>query len=484
MTLLGMLCTFGFEALIIKKFGLSTELDIFFAAYTYVMLCLSISIAIKVGAVPFLSKELCDAKTNQLVSSLLILTAMVGVVIWILVSEFAGPISFSLAAGAGPEALYHIYKIIILVGPLFLVQGLSSVFSAFLASKEIFWASSSQALFRAVFAFVYVVSFETVDLYVVYHAILIGSVLELLIVFFLSMHLANFRLAILKFENFKYSWDFVLSVAVVLPGVGLRYLPIIAQKFIASYLGEGAISLVSIASRLQGPMMTLFAGSTIAATTPRIAKAFSVSPIEVHELLVECFKKLFLVITPVSLSVSTVAFFIHQFSDSFAWRYHKHLDALLVMFIIFSLGLFGRAFFAYSSTIFLCREYRLLYAQSFIVLTIGELIMMAGFVHILGVIGIAIANSISLLFFGLIYIIVCLNGLQTRFISLIFMMRGIFLKATVLCFVMYYVLVFVVPITLFENAAIDFSFKIAASLVMYFALYTGLAFWELSRGKR
>lgn len=258
---LQVLVNFATNFLIVKKIGFGSELDVYYIALA-VFSFLSTSIGWSISSVltPILIENREDNVEGKMFINVLIIT------IPIFFIAFFSMFFWSKLIFINYIEKVEYFKILMIQGMFiftFLLNNLNIVFYALFQEKNQYIKINFFNMFASIVGFLFV--YFTIDYYGIYSA----SISQMIIQFFLFFIMLIFTFKILK-QNFVFDKDtlFLLWSRMKYIFLGSFYYRTdeLIERFIASYLTTGFLSLVGFIQRVYGAIITVL-NSSIAGPT-------------------------------------------------------------------------------------------------------------------------------------------------------------------------------------------------------------------------
>jgi putative peptidoglycan lipid II flippase len=400
---LGVVVGLVFEIIAVGKVGLSGSGDAYFIAYSLPPFFLALTANAQVVFTTAFAKQ-SSAATNDhdlfsLTNCSLTFCGLLAVLATILVVLFARPIILMLSPGSESAVQEEAEVILRILAWLPALTLPGCVGSALLASHEKFLVSSTQNLTRYSVATLFVIAnpWSLSAANCLASGLVLGVLVQVVVVFVACYFQMGYAPRIrLGFSDPKIR-SILQTLVVVSPSVVIRYLPTYAQRVIGSFLPQGSIAAIAIASRFQGPATTVFLGSITTATLPRLSSllAHRNSP-AIRDLIGMTWHRLNLV------SIPLVALLVSLNTPLLRLLFERgrvgSQDIILIapIAIAFNLGLLFRGHLSLSSEYFIAANKRRTVLFIYAAITVLELLFQFLFVLIFGLVGIGIAFSLSL----------------------------------------------------------------------------------------
>ena len=402
------------EVAIANFFGRGDELDVFLIAMMVPAFFVNlISGSFNAALIPTYIKtkaELGRAGAQNLFSSIMTFTIIIlttiALILW-LTSGYYLPL---LASGFSHEKLMLTRKILILLLPLLLINGVISIWSSILNSSKKFTLVAISPVFIPVLSIIFIYLFNRhLGIYSLVYGILVGSILNMLILIF-GLNREKLRL--------KFGWKYneplrkvINQYCPMVAGALLMGSTIVVDRAMAAMLPAGSVAALGYGYKV----IALAAGLLTLAFSNAILPYFSEQEANKDD---EGIKNTFNLYFIVSLSISLALM-------SFVFLFSRP-----IVTIIFQKGAFGAADTAIVSNIqrfysFMIPSYVLgILGVRLISVKLGNRILMYG--AIINLISNIILNIVFIRFFGIAGI-----ALSTSFvylISVIFIMSFVLLK--------------------------------------------------------
>ncbi|MDO5713259.1 MAG: murein biosynthesis integral membrane protein MurJ [Tissierellia bacterium] len=277
--LIGKVMGFGRESLIAYRFGTGMEKAAWTVAQSSTgLMSALITEAIATTFIPQLQKveiQLGEKEKNRYTSNMLFLTGLIALTITILGGIFAPYIAKLTGGRFKPETFALTIRLIRIAVPSIIFASMVGVFTGFLQFNRKFAAAGAVSLpLNAVYILYLVFLAPHFGIYGVALASVLGVVAQVL---FLAPNAfkAGFRLkAALNFKD-PYAKEAILLAIPVLVSVSINNINTIVNKYLATGLGNAAVSRLDYANKLNLLILGIFIAAITAVIFPPMSKAFA-----------------------------------------------------------------------------------------------------------------------------------------------------------------------------------------------------------------
>lgn len=433
------------EAIVAAKFGVSPQLDAFNIAYAYpAILLLFISGAMIPAFVPMYiewerrSKDLANLNTTVIFFIVSLLFCIITLLSYILSKNIYSFFGFGFNEFQ-MNLCIAISSILVL---MILFEGIAIIPQALIQSKKKFIQLNISVNFQNLGIILFLlVLYSQMDIYAMAWGVILGSLAKL-VYSLVVIKRFNFRFTFTPSEfNYNEIKSFFLVLFPLLGSEMIANLNIFVDQIMATKLGEGAVSTLRYAYRINDIPIQIIIMSLSQAILPYISEQ-AMEPDKTN--MKETFKSAVVFVGFLSLPITFLTL----------------LYSLDIVKLLFERGAFDQIASNNTSQVLVCYSLGLVfYAYSFIngnflvALRQGRFLLWVGlfsivanflfnllFMHFLGVKGIALSTSVTLCIVSLIFLTILKHKLQFNVMTELIKNAGILLLCCLIMFIIGFVL--------------------------------------------
>ncbi len=382
------------EIALAHYYGASAISDAYIlATSSYTMIFAALSTAITVAYIKYISHN--NTKIIEITTKLTILTSLFVLIVSILICIFPNIYVQLLASGLDNKTTAIVTQMVRIIMPFSFLICARHVLSAFLQTKNNFFMSPISTILVNIFIIIAIV-FSNSN----YIILASGDSIGAIFCFFLTIVIIKKNgLKLQKINLLKIS-DIKPIISLMIPlflGQLIQQFNIIVDKNFASLVGEGIISSINYANKINSLFATFFVASITTVLFPSLSKLSTNNKLEFSKLTAKSGKIILMVAIPVSLGIlllSETLISVLYMRGAFT---KDDLQVTAQILMIYSLGipalsisdLLNKQFYAMGNT------------KTPVILSIVSLainiVLNFIWVHYLGYIGLALSTTISVI---------------------------------------------------------------------------------------
>ena len=386
-------------------FGVSGQTDAFFFAYGLIIFLATIfSPVVESIIVPFIAEFRAKGEDiSNFVGRILGLSAAGLGAISIFFLMIMKPI-LPLLTRFSPEGQDLVYRILLESIPLFILLVWTSVLAGTLNAYKIFGIPALSPAFRAIVTLVFIFAFKgTMGVHAIALGYVVGEIFRLVVLSFLlrKLNILHFRLLIGWEAKFA---EFLKTSSYQIIGMSMLAFTPIINKTMASWLGPGNVSILEYADRLYIIPITFLSTGLLITILSHWSERYYIDG--AGQLKNDVWKAVKVVGTA-ALLLTAILLLTKDSVVNIVYGYGKFpqrlIDEVGVIFGFYLLGLTPYLLSQVYVRAFLTRkDTRVLLLTAFFMIT-GTIAFNLVFIRIIGVAGIALANSVvALLSLGIL----------------------------------------------------------------------------------
>ncbi len=399
LSLLGKATGFLIPFFIAAWFGVSSETDAFFFSYSLIIYLATIfSPVVESIIVPFITEA--RAKGGDIgvfVGRILGVSAVGLLIIAILFLSIVKP-SLSMLSRFSSHELDLIYRILLESSPLIILLFWTSVLAGTFNAYKVFSISALSPAFRAVLALTLIFFLkEKVGVHAIALGYVGGEIFRLFVMFVMLRKLTSVRI------QFSITWDakflefFKISSYQIIGMSMLAFIPII-NKTMASWLGPGNVSLLEYADRLYMIPITLLTSGLMVTLLSHWSERYQS---EGEEGLKQDVLKAVKIVGLMGVFLTIFLLVTKDYLVNLAYGYGQFpkdkIDEVGYILKFYLLGITPHFLFLIYARAFLIRKNTKILLLTAVVFSLGAIVFNFLFMQMIGVAGLALANSMMAL---------------------------------------------------------------------------------------
>jgi putative peptidoglycan lipid II flippase len=389
-------------------FGITNETDAFFFAYGLIFLLATIFSPVAESImVPFIADAIVKGEdVGAFVGRILGMSAIGLAVISGLFLLIIRPV-LSVITNFSSQGLNLVYRILLESAPLIVLLAWTSILAGTLNAYKVFGIPAISPAFRAVATLTFIFAFkDNLGVHAIAWGYVLGEIFRLVVLFAIMgrLNIFNFKLSLGWDSKFA---DFLKTSSYQIIGMSMLVFTSIINKTMASWLGPGKVSILEYAERLYMIPITLLSSGLVVTLLSHWSERYYR---EGAERLKKDVLKTAKVTGALALLLTVFLFLIKDYMARMVYGHGKfpeeqikNVGAILGFYLLgitpyFLSQVYVRAFLTQKDTKIL-----LLTALP---IFIGTIVFNLIFMRIMGIVGIAMANSmvVALAFGPLVYL--------------------------------------------------------------------------------
>lgn len=395
---LGAISGLLFYSLIITRTGIAGESDAFFIAFSIPSLFYAMYLTSQQVLITFFSKiylRRVGGIQKKIIDGFLSFSILILAFLAIFCYLFVDIIIASIAPGLSNEEKSTAIYLLQIMTFLPLMNGVSIIYGSLLAANEKFLLFSAQNLVRYLVATIVFFFNPQQGVSGAAFGLVIGSVCQLILI----ISACKWQVGYSYKPTIRFGLDNFLDLGRMIKTTVttslIRQLSPLSTRFIASFFPPGSVAILDLAMRIQGPITSIFFSSIISTQLPKLSKVVATRvAIDINDCLAGILNKITLIAIPVGVVVlatnTPIVVFLYGSGGSL------DISGVFSIVFLYNIGVFFRGYYSFILSYFYSTDNsrELLFSNIFI--TVVDLISKILFSYIFGLIGIAIASSLSL----------------------------------------------------------------------------------------